>query len=58
VAVIHIAYATMKMPGPKGVITIKADQWDTLACENASLSHVEHFGDKTAQDQAVKAAKT
>jgi hypothetical protein len=24
-AVIHIAYATMKMPGPKGVITIKDD---------------------------------
>jgi hypothetical protein len=24
-AVIHTAYATMKMPGPKGVITIKAD---------------------------------
>jgi hypothetical protein len=24
-AVIHIAYATLKMPGPKGVITIKAD---------------------------------
>jgi hypothetical protein len=44
--VIHTAYATMKMPGPKGVITIKADQRDTLACENASLSHVGHFGDK------------
>jgi hypothetical protein len=25
-AVIHTTYATMKMPGPKGVITIKADQ--------------------------------
>jgi hypothetical protein len=24
-AVIHNAYATLKMPGPKGVITIKAD---------------------------------
>jgi hypothetical protein len=44
--VIHTAYATMKMPGPKGVITIKADQRGTLACENASLSHVGHFGDK------------
>jgi hypothetical protein len=29
--VIHIAYATLKMPGPKGVITIKVDQHDTLA---------------------------
>jgi hypothetical protein len=25
-AIIHAAYATIKMPGPKGVITIKADQ--------------------------------
>jgi hypothetical protein len=25
-AVIHTAYATMKMPGPKAIITIKADQ--------------------------------
>jgi hypothetical protein len=25
-AVIHTVYATMKMPGPKGMITIKADQ--------------------------------
>jgi hypothetical protein len=25
-AVIHTAYATIKMPDPKGVITIKADQ--------------------------------
>jgi hypothetical protein len=47
-AIIHTAYATMKMPGPKGVITIKADLWDTLACENASLSHVDCFGDKEA----------
>jgi hypothetical protein len=31
-AVNHIAYATIKMPGPKGVITIKADQRDALVC--------------------------
>jgi hypothetical protein len=36
--VIHAAYATMKMHGPKGVITIKADQHDALACENAMLT--------------------
>jgi hypothetical protein len=36
--VIHIAYATIKMPSPKEVITIKADQRDALACENAVLS--------------------
>jgi hypothetical protein len=38
-AVIHIAYATMKMPGPKGMVTIKANQRDALACQNATLTH-------------------
>jgi hypothetical protein len=37
-AVVHTAYATIKMPSPKGVITIKSDQGDVLACENAALS--------------------
>jgi hypothetical protein len=49
--VIHTAYAMIKMPGPKGVITIKA------ACENASLSYVGCFEEKAAQEQAAKAAK-
>jgi hypothetical protein len=52
--IIHTAYATMKMPGPKGVITIKADQRDTLACENTSLSHVGRFGNKGTQDQVAE----
>jgi hypothetical protein len=56
--VIHTAYATINMPNAKGVITIKADQRDTLACENASLSHVDWFGEKATQEQAAKAAKT
>jgi hypothetical protein len=47
----------MKMPGPKGVITIKADQRDALACENASLSYAGRFGNKTAQEQSTKATK-
>jgi hypothetical protein len=38
-AVIYTVYATMKMPGPKGVITIKANQHDALACENVTLTH-------------------
>jgi hypothetical protein len=38
-AVIHTTYATLKMYGPKDVITIKADQYDTLACENTTLTH-------------------
>jgi hypothetical protein len=36
--VIHTAYITMKIPCPKGVMTIMANQQDTLACENVSLS--------------------
>jgi hypothetical protein len=55
--VIHTTYATIKMPGPKGVIIIKVDQRDTLAYENASLSHADRFDEKTAQEQAAKAAK-
>jgi hypothetical protein len=57
-AVIHTAYATVKMSGPKGVITIKADQQDVLACENATLTHPGHFGEKATQEQAAKVAKT
>jgi hypothetical protein len=55
--VIHTAYATIKMPDPKGVIIIKADQRDALVCENASLSHAGQFGEKAAQEQVAKAAK-
>jgi hypothetical protein len=56
IAVIHTAYATMKMPGPKGMITIKTDQRDALACENTTLTHARHFGEKAKQ--AAKVAKT
>jgi hypothetical protein len=47
----------MKMPSPKGVITIRADQCDGPACENVTLTHVKHFGEKVAQEQAAKVAK-
>jgi hypothetical protein len=57
-AIIHTSYATGKMPGPKGVITIKANQHDALACENATLTHAGHFGEKAVQEQAAKVAKT
>jgi hypothetical protein len=57
-AVIHTAYAIMKMPGLKGIIiTMKANQRDALASENASLSHARRFGERAAQDQVVKATK-
>jgi hypothetical protein len=55
--VIHTAYATIKMPGPKGVITLRSDHRDAVACENAVLTHAEKFGNKEAQDLAVKMAK-
>jgi hypothetical protein len=57
-AVIYTAYGTMKMPGPKGVIIINVDQHDALACENATLTHVDRFGEKATQEQADKVAKT
>jgi hypothetical protein len=38
-AIIHTAYATIKMSGPKGIIIVKSDQRDALACENAALTH-------------------
>jgi hypothetical protein len=56
-AVIHTAYAMIKMSGPKGVITLKSDQGDALACENASLTHVGRFSEKEAQKLATKMAK-
>jgi hypothetical protein len=55
--VIHTAYATMKMPGPKDVITIKVDQQDALTCENTTLTHAGRFDEKAAQEQAAKVAK-
>jgi hypothetical protein len=55
--VIHTAYATIKIPGPKGVITLKSDQRDTIACENAALTHVGKFGNKEAQALAIKMAR-
>jgi hypothetical protein len=56
-AVIHTAYATIKMPGPKGVITITSDHRDAVACENVALTHTGKFSNKEAQDLAVKMAK-
>jgi hypothetical protein len=56
-AIIHTAYATIKMPGPKGVITLTSDHRDVVACENAALTHAGKFSNKEAQDLAVKMAK-
>jgi hypothetical protein len=56
-AVIHTAYATIKMPGPKGVITITLDHRDVVACENATLTHAGKFSNKEAQDLAVNMSK-
>jgi hypothetical protein len=39
--VIHTVYAMLKMPGLKGMITIKVTQHDALVCENATLTHVD-----------------
>jgi hypothetical protein len=55
--VIHTAYDTIKMSGPKGIIVLKSDQCDALACENAVLTHAGRFGEKEAQELATKVAK-
>jgi hypothetical protein len=57
-AIIHTAYTTIKMHDPKGVIIIKSDQCDDLACENVALMHVMRFGAKVTKEQAAKVAKT
>jgi hypothetical protein len=56
-AVIHTAYAIIKMPGPKGIITLTSDHRDAVACENVALTQAGKFGNKEAQDLAVKMAK-
>jgi hypothetical protein len=56
-SVIHTAYATIKMPSPRGVITLKSNQHNALACENAALTHARRFGKKEVQKLAVKVAK-
>jgi hypothetical protein len=53
-AVIHTTYATIKMLGPKGIIILKSDQRDALACENTTLTHAGWFNDKEAQELAAK----
>jgi hypothetical protein len=57
-AVIQTAYATVKMPGPRGVITLKSNQCDALACENVALTHTGRFRKEEAQKLAMKVAKT
>jgi hypothetical protein len=51
--VIYTTYATVKMLGPRGVITLKSDQRDALACD-----HPRRFGKEEAQKLAAKVAKT
>jgi hypothetical protein len=56
-AVIHTAYAIIKMPGPRGIITLTSDHRDAVACESVALTQAGKFGNKEAQDLAVKMAK-
>jgi hypothetical protein len=55
--VIHTAYATIKMSGPKGIIILKSGQPNVLACENATLTHAGWFGEKKVLELAAKLAK-
>jgi hypothetical protein len=49
-AVIYTTYATIKMTDPRGVITLKSDQRDALACENATLTHTRRFDEKEVKN--------
>jgi hypothetical protein len=46
------------MPDPRGVITLKSNQRDALACENAALTHAGRFSKEEAQKLAMEVAKT
>jgi hypothetical protein len=48
--IIHTTYATIKMPDPKGVITIKSDHCDALTCEDSALSQGRQFGAQVAEE--------
>ncbi len=56
-AVIHTAYAIIKMAGPRGIITLTSDHRDAIACESVALTQAGKFGNKEAQDLTVKMAK-
>jgi hypothetical protein len=47
-AVIHIAYGTINMSGPKSVTILNSDQHDALACENVALTNARRFDEKEA----------
>jgi hypothetical protein len=49
-AVIYTTYATIKMTDPRGVITLKSDQRDALAYENATLTHTRRFDEKEVKN--------
>jgi hypothetical protein len=55
--VIQTAYAIIKMPGPRGIITLMSDHRDTIACESVALTQAGKFSNKEAQDLAEKMAK-
>jgi hypothetical protein len=56
-AVIHTAYATIKLYGPRGVITLKSNQRGALTCENTTLTHAGKFSEKEVQNLAAKVFK-
>jgi hypothetical protein len=56
-AVIHTAYAIIKMPGMRGIITLTSNHRNAVACESVALTKAGKFGNKEEQDLAVKMAK-
>jgi hypothetical protein len=56
--VIHTPYATIKITGPKDVITLKSNQREALTCENVALTRAGWFNEKEAHELSAKMAKT
>jgi hypothetical protein len=55
---VHLQINLFGLRTVNSVITIKSDQRDALACENAALSQVERFEAHAAEQQAANVAKT
>ncbi|XP_062224581.1 uncharacterized protein LOC133923163 [Phragmites australis] len=54
---VHYAYQTLKIPGPKGVITVKGDQCVAIKCDKQSLEMVEHFFQTTTTSKNLESKR-
>lgn len=57
VAIIHSAYALMKMPGPVGVISVRSELRDAIQCDMDALALAGQFRKEVAERAITKIAK-